>query len=58
MWFPRLMRQNDKLKRENFKDEMGICTECNELTPVVDPCCDGAVSYQGDTYTRADFDSN
>jgi hypothetical protein len=45
-----------KYKREDFKNLCGMCTECKEMTSVVDPCCGGGVFFEGAFWSADDFD--
>ena len=56
VWFPRLMKREDKLKREDFKDCVGICMRCGETTEILKWCCYGDIRFKGQRYSPDDFE--
>lgn len=50
------MNHHDKLQRKDFLDVIGTCTKCYEHTPVLNPCCNEPVSFEGDWISLYEFE--
>jgi hypothetical protein len=43
-------------KRKDYVDKIGICSNCGEMTSVLEPCCDAPILFEGSQISIDEFE--